>query len=122
MKAETSKTVCHCRSTRVDLRNRQGETVSNSDEIVLLDLASSEVEAGMWKDALEAAGIRSLVRPGGPGAGAWASAATFEHHVFVRADQLELARKVLEGATEQNAPLPRARTRAPHVNRMERSR
>ena len=94
--------------------------MSRFDEIVLLDLAASEVEAGMWKDALEAAGIRTLVRAGGPGAGAWASAATFEHQVFVRADQLDLARKVLEGATEHNARLPRARTHAPHVNRVVR--
>ena len=96
--------------------------MSRFDDIVLLDLAASEVEAGMWKDALEAAGIRTLVRAGGPGAGAWASAATFEHQVFVRADQLELARKVLEGATEHNARLPRARSRAPHVNRVVRSK
>lgn len=96
--------------------------MSKSDEIVLLDSAASEVEAGMWADALQAAGVRTLVRPGGPGAGAWASAATFEHQVFVRADQLELARKILEGATERNARLPRARTAAPRVNRIARSK
>ena len=44
------------------------------DDIVLLATASSEVEAGMWNDALQAANIRTLIRPGGPGAGAWASA------------------------------------------------
>lgn len=89
-----------------------------SDEIVLLGSAGSEVEAGMWKDALEAAGVRTLIRPGGPGAGAWASAATFEHHVYVRADQYEVARRVLEGAMENDPRLPRARTSAPVVNRV----
>lgn len=91
--------------------------MTRPDDIVLLDSAGSEVEAGMWKNALQAAGVRTLIRPGGPGAGAWASAASFEHQVFVRADQLELARKVLEGATEHTTPLPRARKGAPHVNR-----
>lgn len=87
------------------------------DDIVLLDTAGSEVEAGWWKQALEDADVRTLVRAGGPGAGAWASAATFEHQVFVRADQLELARKVLMGALEGSGPVPRARKSAPTVNR-----
>lgn len=93
-----------------------------TDDIVLLTTASSEVEAGMWNDALQAAEIRTLVRPGGPGAGAWASAATFEHNIFVRADQLDQARKVLRGAVQGNAPLPRARSHAPRVNRVTKTK
>jgi hypothetical protein len=88
-----------------------------TDDIVLLATASSEVEAGMWNDALQAANIRTLIRPGGPGAGAWASAATFEHNVFVRASDLERAREVLDGSVEDPNPLPRTRHRLPHVNR-----
>lgn len=91
--------------------------MSESNDIVLLGMAGSEVEAGMWNQALQAAGIRALIRPGGPGAGAWASSASFEHQVFVRADQLDLAREVLDGATDSGRPLPRARRSAPRVNR-----
>lgn len=92
--------------------------MTKPDDIVLLDSAGSEVEAGWWKEALEDAGVRTLVRAGGPGAGAWASAATFEHQVFVRADQLELARKVLNTVAGAIDPLPRARKGAPRVNRV----
>ena len=88
-----------------------------ADDIVLLATASSEVEAGMWNDALQAEKIRTLIRPGGPGAGAWASAATFEHNVFVRASDLARARTILEGAIQGSPPLPRARLRSPRVNR-----
>lgn len=92
------------------------------DDIVLLGVAGSEVEAGMWNQSLQAEGVRTLIRPGGPGAGAWASAATFEHQVFVRADQLELARKVLDGAMNVGAPLPRSRRAAPVVHRASKRR
>lgn len=91
--------------------------MSSQDEIVLLGVASSEVEAGMWNQALQAAGVKALIRPGGPGAGAWASAASFEHRVYVRADQLDLAEQVLGGARNDGRPLPRARRNAPVVNR-----
>lgn len=49
----------------------------------------------MLKDILRDAGIPVLVRPGGPGLGAWASAATFEHAIYVREGDLERAREVL---------------------------
>lgn len=92
--------------------------MSERDQIVLVGTAGSEIEAGMWNQALKEAGVKALIRPGGPGAGAWASAATFDHQVFVRADQLELAQKVLEGALDDGRPLPRARRAAPLVNRV----
>lgn len=91
--------------------------MGNRDEIVLFGVAASEVEAGMWNQTLKAAGIKALIRPGGPGAGAWASSASFEHQVFVRADQFEQAERVLRGALEDGRPLPRARRSAPVVNR-----
>ncbi len=87
-----------------------------TDDIVLLALASSEVEAGMWNEALQEANIRTLIRSSGPGAGAWASAATFEHSIFVRAADLERARAVLGSWVQPSAPLPRSRRGAPHVN------
>jgi hypothetical protein len=36
-----------------------------------------------------------LVRPGGPGAGAWGSVATFEHGLYVREGDLERAREII---------------------------
>ena len=96
--------------------------IKNNQDILLVETAGSEVEAGWWKQALEEAGVRTLVRAGGPGAGAWASAATFEHQLFVLADQLELARKVLSGVMGESKPLPRGRTNAPHVNRVDRNK
>lgn len=108
-------------STRVDYPGKR-LAVSDAGEIVLLGVAGSEVEAGMWNEALKAAGVKALIRPGGPGAGAWASAATFDHQVFVRQDQLELAQSVLEGALEDGRPLPRARKAAPRVNRTKSSK
>jgi len=92
--------------------------MKREDDIVLLTVVGSEVEAGMLNQDLEQAGIKALIRPGGPGAGAWASAATFDHQVFVRADQFELAQKVLGEAGEFGTPLPRARRTAPKVNRV----
>lgn len=98
---------------------RKVETdMSKEDELVLLGVAGSEVEAGMWNQALQSVGIKALVRPGGPGAGAWASAASFEHQVYVRADQLDDAQQVLQITAHDDRALPRARRAAPVVNRM----
>lgn len=96
--------------------------MTQNPEIVLLATAGSEVEALIWKDELEAEGIVVMLQAGGPGPGAWASSASFEHNVFVRADQLALARNVLEGATERLPSLPRARKGAPRVNRVTRGK
>jgi hypothetical protein len=88
-------------------------------DIVYLVTAGSEIEAMMWQDALRAEGITVLLRQGGPGMGAWASAATFEHKIFVRADQRDAALNILQGAAHQDmrAQSPRARRVAPVVNR-----
>lgn len=110
------------KSTRVDSARKSEMAMGNQDEIVLVGVAGSEVEAGMWNQALRAAGVRALIRPGGPGAGAWASSATFDHQVFVRADQLELAQRVLQGSLVESRLLPRARRSAPRVNRTKSSK
>lgn len=96
--------------------------MDKQDGIVLLGVAGSEVEAGMWNEVLREAGIKALIRPGGPGAGAWASSATFDHQVFVRADSLERAQAVLSGAVGDGRPLTRGRRSAPTVNRTKTSR
>lgn len=91
-------------------------------EIVLLAAAQSEVEGRMWAGALRDAGINVLMKAGGPGVGAWASTATFEHRLYVRRDQLERARDILgPGAGSQPAGV-RGRREAPRVNRRLRRR
>jgi hypothetical protein len=57
--------------------------------------APNEIEASLIAGRLRDAGIPVMLRPGGPGLGAWASALTFEHGVYVRAGDLERARELL---------------------------
>lgn len=63
--------------------------------LVSVATAPNEPIAYLWADALRDAGIRVLVRPLGPGLGAWASAATFEHDLAVLADEADRARALL---------------------------
>lgn len=65
------------------------------DDIVWLTTAPNEPIAQMWADDLQTADIPVMLKPGGPGFGAWASAATFEHDLFVRRGDLERARELL---------------------------
>lgn len=65
------------------------------DDIVWLTTAPNEPIARMWAADLEHEHIRVMLKPGGPGFGAWASAATFEHDLFVRRADLERARELL---------------------------
>jgi hypothetical protein len=58
--------------------------------------APNEIEANLIAGLLRAEGIPVMLRPGGPGLGAWASAATFEHGVYVRERDLERARAILD--------------------------
>lgn len=69
---------------------------SAHDEPVQLAIAPNEVIAGMWVSELQSEGIVAFARPLGPGFGAWASVATFEHEVIVRSSDLERARTVLD--------------------------
>jgi hypothetical protein len=66
-----------------------------SDDIHYLMTAPNEPIARLWEQVLQEAGIPVLVRPGGPGAGAWGSVATFEHGLFVRESDLERAREII---------------------------
>ena len=92
---------------------RQGET-----DIVHLETAPSEIEGMMWADAIRAEGISVMLRPGGPGAGAWASSATFEHALYVREEDFDSALTILErfrAGGEQRSPGARGRRSAPRV-------
>lgn len=87
-------------------------------EIVWLATADSEIEGMMWAEAIRDHGIPVLVRPGGPGAGAWASAATFQHALYVRKRDIETARDILvDWRPEEPSAPPRRRTQAPRVRR-----
>ena len=63
--------------------------------LVVIAVAPNEIVARLWADALAGEGIRSLLRPLGPGYGAWASAATLEHEIAVLATEAVRAREVL---------------------------
>ena len=49
----------------------------------------------MWVQTLRNAGIRAMAKPLGPGVGAWASAATLEHALYVLHSQRVAARAVM---------------------------
>lgn len=65
-------------------------------DITFLTTLPNEPEAQMAADTLRSQGVPVLLRPGGPGVGAWASASTFEHDIFVRTHDLGEARRILE--------------------------
>jgi hypothetical protein len=86
--------------------------------IVWLATAANEVEAIMWADVIRAREIPVLLRPGGPGAGAWASSATFEHELYVREPDLPAARALLDTIATPAFPMElRPRRRAPRIRR-----
>lgn len=67
-----------------------------NDDVAYLITAPNEPIALMWEQMLRDAGIPALVRPGGPGAGGWGSVATFAHDLYVRGEDLERARQIME--------------------------
>lgn len=66
-----------------------------SDDVTFLITAPNEPIARLWEEMLREAGIPSLVRPGGPGAGGWGSVATFAHDLYVRERDLARARLIV---------------------------
>jgi hypothetical protein len=65
------------------------------DPVVFLTTLPNEPMALLTAQVLEDEGIRTLVRPRGPGFGAWGSVATFEHDLHVLASQLDRARQIV---------------------------
>ncbi len=53
------------------------------DPIVFLTTMPNEPIAQMWAETLRQNGIEVLVKPRGPGIGAWGSSFTFEHDLYV---------------------------------------
>lgn len=102
-----------------------GLTHLEETDLAWLATAPNQPEAEMWADTLRSAGVAVLLRAGGPGFGAWASVAMFEHHLFVHRHDLKRARELtsrLLNATGKNrAGLPR-RESAPVTNPVRRRR
>jgi hypothetical protein len=92
-------------------------SADSDNDIVYLATAPSEVEGLMWANAIRSEGISVLLRPGGPGAGAWASSATFEHVLSVRQEDFAAAQELLNRFLSGNrvAAAARGRRGAPTV-------
>lgn len=86
--------------------------------LVWLATAPNEPEAQMWAETIRSNGVPVFVKAGGPGVGAWASASSFEHELFVRERDLFMARRLsrslFSAATSLGREIPR-RTSAPRV-------
>ena len=65
------------------------------DPIVYLATVPNEPLARLWADVLEEAGIRTMLKAAGPGVGAWASAATLEHELYVLRSQRPAAEAII---------------------------
>jgi len=75
------------------------------DPVVYLATFPNEPLAQMWAETLRRNGIEVLVRPGGPGAGAWGSSFSFEHELHVLKSERPAALlllKELEGPADED--------------------
>jgi hypothetical protein len=72
------------------------EHVRGDDPVVYLTTLPNEPLAQMWAETLRRNGIEVLVKPLGPGVGAWGSSFTFEHELHVLRSQLRAARLLIE--------------------------
>lgn len=92
------------------LVNQKPDNIEASEprhRIVWLATAPNEPEAQMWAETLRRQNIPVFVRPGGPGVGAWASVASFEHELFVRSGDLPTARRLSRSLLADTAPARR---------------
>jgi hypothetical protein len=83
-----------------------------SDDIILLAVASSDVEATIWRDALEQEGVRAFVRNRDPLAPMGVPAVFHQFEVFVLARDEKRARWVIGEAAEPAADLRLHETRS----------
>lgn len=84
---------------------------SPGDTVLWLTTAPNEPEALMWASTLRDAGIAVMVKPGGPGAGAWASAATFVHDLYVHERDFDRARHLVRAVLQGGGSLTRPAAR-----------
>jgi hypothetical protein len=94
-------------------------------DLAWLVTAPNQPEAEMWANSLRDEGIQVLMQAGGPGFGAWASVAMFEHHLFVHRSDLKRARELtshlLNASGKYRMGIPR-RASMPVVNPVRRPR
>ena len=76
---------------------------AEDDPVVALTTAPNEPLAQLLAQVLLDEGIRTVVRPRGPGYGAWGSVATFEHELFVLGSELARAREIIAELQEDEA-------------------
>lgn len=69
----------------------------SDDPVVYLATAPNEPLARMWADVLAEAGIRAMLKAAGPGLGAWGSAFSLEHELFVLRSRHAEAAAILAG-------------------------
>jgi len=74
-----------------------------AEPIVYLATVANEPLAQMWAQILEDEGIHVMLKPLGPGYGAWASAATFEHELYVLQSQLGRAQEIIREVEADDA-------------------
>lgn len=87
------------------------EHVSPGDSVLWLTAAPNEPEALMWAATLREAGIAVMIKPGGPGAGAWASTATFVHDLYVHERDFDRARHLVRAVLQGGGSLTRPAAR-----------
>lgn len=114
-----------CGRLLVDEAPVDGGAGEPDHQIVWLATVPNEPEAQMWAETLRRQNIPVFVRPGGPGAGAWASVASFEHDLFVRSQDLPAARRLSRSLLSDTAParrvVPRRRS-TPNLRNARRPR
>ena len=71
------------------------------DPIVYLATVPNEPLARMYADVLEDAGIKTMVKAVGPGIGAWGSAFTLEHEIYVLRSRLPEAEAIVRDFDER---------------------
>jgi hypothetical protein len=70
-------------------------STANDDPVVYLATAPNEPLAQLWVEILADAGVKAMMKPIGPGFGAWGSAATFEHELYVLKSRLAEAESII---------------------------
>lgn len=83
---------------RDDSDHDQGDH-SHDDTTVYLTTLPNEPLAQMWAETLRRNGINVLVKPQGPGFGAWGSTFSFDHELHVRAVDFDDAKAIVADLT-----------------------
>jgi hypothetical protein len=80
-----------------------GQDVGTRDDtIVYLTTLPNEPLAQMWAETLRQNGIKVLVKPLGPGFGAWGSTFSFDHELHVHASDYDEATAIIADLTASN--------------------